>query len=48
MEILNTRLVTQPRNLGDKKSEFLRALRRENSGYSPEDAERAGQKVVDV
>lgn len=44
MEILNTRLVTQPRHLGDKKSEFLRALRRENSGYSPEDAERAGQK----
>ncbi|XP_063404258.1 vasculin-like protein 1 isoform X1 [Mytilus trossulus] len=32
IEILNTRFVTQPRNLGNKKSEFLRALRKENSG----------------
>ena len=30
IEILNTRF--QPRNLGNKKSEFLRALRKENNG----------------
>ncbi|KAJ8305738.1 hypothetical protein KUTeg_016283 [Tegillarca granosa] len=36
MDILNTRLVTQPRNLGDKKSQFLKALRKENANNNEE------------
>jgi len=31
IEILNTRLVTTPKNLADKKSEFLKALREEKT-----------------
>lgn len=38
IEILNTRFVTQPRNLGNKKSEFLKALRKENNGSDGQDS----------
>lgn len=37
IDILSTRLVTQPKNLGDKKSNFLRAMRRENNGKGEDD-----------
>ncbi|KAK3089228.1 hypothetical protein FSP39_001937 [Pinctada imbricata] len=44
IEILNTRLVTQPRNLGDKKSDFLRTLRTGSNSSSSDGSQQHMRK----
>ncbi|KAK3584828.1 hypothetical protein CHS0354_006247 [Potamilus streckersoni] len=46
MDILNTRLVTTPKTLGDKKSQFLKTLRKENASKA-EDGEKTPPEKQD-